>query len=54
MRRAMGGTFAWALITESQMRDLTEAMLDAANVPQDDRVVYRERVNAMINRLDCV
>lgn len=38
----MGGEFDWSKISEAQIRDLSEKMFDAAEIPSDIRQAYWE------------
>jgi hypothetical protein len=49
--REMGGEFSWNKVTEAEMRDLSELMFDAANVPQCVRSEYWAEFDKMMKAL---
>ncbi len=50
-KRAMGGRFSWERVSETEIRSLSNRMLDAARVPQPIRNEYWQRYEAMRQRL---
>lgn len=46
-RQEMGGTFVWSKVPESSMRQLSEKMFDAANVPATTRQQYWDHFDRM-------
>jgi hypothetical protein len=47
----MGGTFDWARVSEQEIRELSEKMFDAANVPTKIRAEYWEWFDRMTTAL---
>jgi hypothetical protein len=50
-RSRMGGTFDWKRVSEAEMRQLSEQMLDAADVPMDIRKQYWAEFDRMLSAL---
>ena len=52
MRSEMGGTFDWGKVSEAQVRELAEGMMDAAEVPASIRAQYWEQFEQYIGDMN--